>query len=45
MELKKEDQCVGTSILLEGGKYAGEELQRQSMEQRQKEIPSRSGPN
>jgi hypothetical protein len=39
---KKEDQNVGILVLLRGGtKYPWEEIQRQSVEQRLKERPSR----
>jgi hypothetical protein len=39
---KKEDQSVDTSLLLRmGKKYPWRELQRQSLELRQKERPSR----
>jgi hypothetical protein len=39
---KKEDQSVGASVLLRrGNKILKEEIQRQSVEQRLKERPSR----
>jgi hypothetical protein len=39
---KKEDQSMGTSVLLRRGtKYSCEEMPRQSVEQRLKERPSR----
>jgi hypothetical protein len=42
---KKEDQSVDTKSFLEGGtKYPWEELQRQSVEQRVKDRPSRDCP-
>jgi hypothetical protein len=42
MTLKKEDQSVDASVLLEGGtKYSREKMQRQSVEQRLKKRPSR----
>jgi hypothetical protein len=37
---KKKDQCVDILVFLEGeSKYPGEEIQRQSVEQRQKKRP------
>jgi hypothetical protein len=45
MKLKKEDQCVGASALLrKETKYLEEEIQRQNVEQRLKERPSRDCP-
>jgi hypothetical protein len=42
---KKEDQSVGTSVLLRRGtKYPWKELQRESVEQRLKKWPSRDCP-
>jgi deferrochelatase/peroxidase EfeB len=39
---KKEEQSVGASVLLRRGtKYSHEQIWRQSVEQRQKETPSR----
>jgi hypothetical protein len=43
--MKKEDQSMDTSVLLEQGeKYPWEEIQKQSVEQRLKERPSRDCP-
>jgi hypothetical protein len=42
---KKEDQSVDTLILLKRGNKIPKELQRQSVEQRLKELPSRDCPN
>jgi hypothetical protein len=42
---KKEDQSVDTLILLrKGNRYPWKELQRQNVEQRLKELPSRDCP-